>query len=55
MDTAEDMMKGGKDGPVISSGKPEQSLLIRAVSYNDPHLKMPPDARLKDDEIRSRR
>lgn len=51
MDTPEDMMKGGKDGPILTPGKPDESLLIRAISYNDPHLRMPPRARLKDEEI----
>ncbi|MBM4002449.1 MAG: DUF1553 domain-containing protein [Planctomycetes bacterium] len=32
---------GGDRGPAIVPGKPEQSLLIRAVGHGDPDLKMP--------------
>src|SRR5262245_38258257 len=33
MDTPQAMMKGGKDGPVLAPGKPDESLLVRAVRY----------------------
>lgn len=33
--------KGGDRGPAIVPGKPEQSLLIRAVQHGDPDLMMP--------------
>lgn len=42
LDTAEGVLKGGKSGPSIVPGNPEKSLLIKAVSYNDPDLEMPP-------------
>ncbi|MBI3849793.1 MAG: PSD1 domain-containing protein [Verrucomicrobia bacterium] len=34
--------KGGDSGPAIIPGEPEKSLLIKAVRYTDPDLKMPP-------------
>src|SRR4051812_43043187 len=42
LDTREGLFKGGDSGPVISPGKPEASLLIKAVRYVDNDLKMPP-------------
>ena len=51
LDTREHAMKGGKDGVVIVPGDPEKSLLMKALRYTDPHLKMPPGGRLKDEQI----
>jgi hypothetical protein len=34
-------------------GKPEESLLIKAVSHSDAQLKMPPTEKLPDEEIAS--
>ncbi len=44
-------LKGGDSGPPIVPGKPQESLLIRALSYADEDLQMPPDERLPDDVI----
>src|SRR5437764_4251220 len=38
LDTPEALLKGGDSGPVIVSGDPEASLLIKAVRYLDPDL-----------------
>ena len=43
-------MTGGDSGPVVSPGKPQASLLIRAVDYQS-DLKMPPDGKLAEAEI----
>lgn len=51
LDTREHAMKGGKDGAVIVPGDPEKSLLVQALRYTNPKLKMPPGGRLKDDQI----
>jgi hypothetical protein len=51
MDTPENMMKGGEDGPVLVPGKPDQSLLVKAINYTDSRIKMPPTGKLPDDEI----
>ena len=40
--------KGGDSGPVIVAGNPAASLLLRAVSYEDPDLQMPPKKRLDE-------
>ena len=42
---------GGDSGPAIDANHPEQSLLLRAVSYDDPDLQMPPKSKLSDAEI----
>jgi hypothetical protein len=42
LDTREGALKGGDSGPAILPGKPDQSLLIKAVGYTDPDLQMPP-------------
>lgn len=34
--------KGGDSGPAVIPGNPEKSLLIKAVRYTDPDLRMPP-------------
>jgi mono/diheme cytochrome c family protein len=51
LDTLEGMKKGGKRGPAIVAGDPENSLLIKAVRQTDPALKMPYGGKLKDNEI----
>lgn len=38
--------KGGESGAALVPGKPEQSLLIKAVSYVDKDLQMPPKKQL---------
>src|SRR5215470_1890455 len=46
------LLAGGKSGPALIPGRPDDSLLIRAVSHTDPNLKMPMSgARLKNSEI----
>ncbi|MBA3441264.1 MAG: DUF1553 domain-containing protein [Pyrinomonadaceae bacterium] len=52
LDSLQSILKGGNRGPAVVAGKPEESLLIKAVSHLDPHLKMPQGgAKLKDEEI----
>ena len=51
LDSAEAMLAGGSRGPAVAPGKPRESLLIRAVSFEDSELKMPPTGRLSDREI----
>ena len=42
LDTRSLLLKGGRSGPVVMPGQPLDSRLFRAVTYRDPHLKMPP-------------
>lgn len=52
LDTLGGFIAGGDSGPAIVLGKPEESLLIKAVRHTDEHLKMPAKKpKLSDDEI----
>lgn len=51
VDSREGLLKGGKSGPAIVPGEPDQSLLIQAVRYSHANLKMPPAGRLSDAEL----
>lgn len=52
LDTAEGFQKGGDSGnPLVVPGKPDESLLLRAVRHADGVEKMPPEEKLKDAEI----
>lgn len=42
LDTREGWQKGGETGPALVAGKPEESLLIKAVHHGDPDTAMPP-------------
>jgi hypothetical protein len=43
VDSREALLKGGDNGPAILPGEPEKSLLIQAIRYAHPEIKMPPD------------
>ena len=43
LDTVEAMLKGGKNGPVIQRGEPDQSLLIQRVTTANLEDRMPPE------------
>ena len=45
------MARGGKSGPPIVPGKPDESLLIQAIRQTHTRLKMPPTGKLKPEEI----
>ncbi|HEU0120929.1 MAG TPA: PSD1 and planctomycete cytochrome C domain-containing protein [Bryobacteraceae bacterium] len=46
------LLKGGKNGPAVVPGKPEESLLIQAVTHANEKMKMPMGApRMPDSEI----
>ncbi|MEP6538166.1 MAG: PSD1 and planctomycete cytochrome C domain-containing protein [Bryobacteraceae bacterium] len=51
MVSSESLLKGGKSGPAIIPGKPDDSLLIQAVSHTHARLKMPPQGELSALEI----
>ena len=51
LDSADSVKQGGKSGPPIIPGKPDESLLIQAIRYSHERLKMPPGGKLKDQEI----
>ncbi len=52
LDTREGMLHGGDTGPALEPGKPEDSLIVDAISYKDADLQMPPKGeRLPDEAI----
>jgi hypothetical protein len=51
LDTRAGIKNGGADGPVIVPGKPESSLIVKALSYKDNALQMPPTGKLSDATI----
>jgi len=52
LDTREGMLHGGDTGPAVSPGKPEDSLIVDAISYTDADLQMPPKGeRLSDQQV----
>ena len=42
LDSREGLFRGGDSGPAIVPGHADQSLLLRAIRYADPDLRMPP-------------
>ncbi|HYG78081.1 MAG TPA: PSD1 and planctomycete cytochrome C domain-containing protein [Planctomycetota bacterium] len=42
MDSREALLAGGNTGPAIEPGKPEASLIVKAIRRTDPDLSMPP-------------
>ncbi|HXG61586.1 MAG TPA: DUF1549 domain-containing protein [Planctomycetota bacterium] len=46
LDSRDAVLKGGNQGPAVVPGDPGASLLVRAVSWKDPELRMPPKERL---------
>ncbi|MBM3994292.1 MAG: DUF1553 domain-containing protein [Planctomycetes bacterium] len=46
LDSRDALRKGGESGPAVVPGDPEKSLLIRAVRYTDPDMKMPKKGKL---------
>ena len=51
LDTAAGLLKGGEAGSAIVPGNPEASLLMKAVSYENDDLQMPPKSRLSKSAI----
>ena len=52
LDSATDLFAGGDSGAVVVPGKPEESLLILAVRYDEEaSVQMPPKGQLPDHEI----
>ena len=51
LDSAPATARGGTLGPAVLAGKPSESLLIKAIEYNDSSFQMPPDGKLSDQQI----
>jgi len=50
LDSRENILRGGDQGPAVIPGKPDESLLLRAVTYKH-DLRMPPKSQLKPTEV----
>src|SRR4051794_14612656 len=48
LDSRDGTRKGGETGPAVVPGKPDDSLLVKAVRYTHEGLKMPPKGKLPD-------
>ncbi len=51
LDSAGAVLKGGDSGPALVPGKPEESRLVKGISWSDPDFQMPPKNKLSDSEI----
>ncbi|MFM7166113.1 MAG: PSD1 and planctomycete cytochrome C domain-containing protein [Planctomycetaceae bacterium] len=51
LDSLQALNTGGKAGPPIIPGKPDESLLVVALRRTDSTLQMPPEGKLPDDAI----
>ena len=51
LDTLDDILKGGANGPAIVPGDIENSFLMKALRYEEADYQMPPAGRLSDEEI----
>src|SRR5207244_6316928 len=51
LDSRPAVEKGGDSGSPIVPGRPNDSLLIRAVRYQDERVQMPPKGKLPDREV----
>ena len=53
LDTKAGLKRGGNGGPVLVAGDPKSSRLLKALTYNETDLRMPPTGKLGDDKIAS--
>ena len=51
LDYREGAIKGGETGPVVVPGKPEESLLVESIRYQNEDLEMPPKKRLSAAQV----
>jgi mono/diheme cytochrome c family protein len=54
LDSAQSILRGGRKGPVIVPGSPEQSLLVKLIRHEgtaDDPMPMPPKSKLSDTDI----
>ena len=51
LDSPDALARGGNSGQLVVAGRPGRSLLMRALSYEDDELQMPPDGQLDASDI----
>src|SRR5436190_4420197 len=47
LDSLDGILEGGKSGPAVLPGDPDNSLLTKAIAYTHERLKMPPTGKLE--------
>ncbi|MCC2669105.1 MAG: Planctomycete cytochrome, partial [Armatimonadetes bacterium] len=47
------LRKGGDSGPALVPGKPEESRILEAIRYTNPHLQMPPSGKIPAADIQT--
>lgn len=55
LDRYSGITSGGDSGALIVPGKPDESLLLIAVSYQNEDLQMPPDGKLPEEDLKALR
>jgi len=53
LDSRDAILAGGKSGPAAVPGKPDDSLIVKAINYDDDDLQMPPKEKLGDADIKT--
>ena len=51
LDSRASLLRGGDSGPAVVPGRPDESLLLRAIRQVNDDLKMPKDAKLPAGQI----
>jgi hypothetical protein len=51
LDSRGALLQGGESGPAVVPGRPDASLVMKAVGYQDEDLRMPPKGKLAADQI----
>ena len=51
MDSYESLLAGGDSGPALVKGDPAKSLMVKAIHYDNPDIKMPPKGKLAASDI----
>lgn len=51
LDTKDGLKRGGNGGPILVAGNPSSSRLLKALTYNQTDLRMPPAGKLPDEKI----
>lgn len=51
LDTRAFLVSGGDQGPAVVPGKPDESLLVKAIRHEDDDLKMPPSKKLNAEQV----
>ena len=51
LDSRDAILKGGETGPAIVLGKPDESLIVKAIRRTDDDLKMPPKETLSERQV----